>query len=90
MALPTNRGRGLRQFTRNHAQRGYAGATLCVDCTARINRESTMGKVYRHLYSQVYDWENLLLAWRKALKGKRGQPPATTFEMNAADYNRLR
>ena len=32
-------------------------------------------KVYRQLYPQVYDWENLLLAWRKARKGKRGQPP---------------
>jgi RNA-directed DNA polymerase len=44
-----------------------------------------MGKVYRHLYGQVYAWENLLLAWRKARKGKRGQPPAARFEMNAAE-----
>lgn len=44
-----------------------------------------MGQVYRHLYPQVYDWENLLLAWRKACKGKRGQPPAATFEMHAAE-----
>ncbi len=43
-----------------------------------------MGNVYRHLYAQVYDWENLLLAWRKAAKGKRGQPPAASFEMNVA------
>ena len=43
-----------------------------------------MGTVYRHLYAQVYDWENLLLAWRKAAKGKRGQPPAASFEMNVA------
>ena len=37
-----------------------------------------MSKVYRQLYLQVYEWENLLLAWRKARKGKRGshrQPP---------------
>ena len=44
-----------------------------------------MGKVYRHLYTQVHDWENLLLAWRKARRGKRGRPPAATFEMNAAE-----
>ena len=43
-----------------------------------------VGKVYRHLYAQVYDWENLLLAWARARKGKRGQPPAATFEMNVA------
>ena len=47
-----------------------------------------MSKVYRHLYSQVYDWENLMLAWRKARRGKRGQPPAATFEMNL-DWNLL-
>lgn len=45
-----------------------------------------MGKVYRHLYPQVYDWENLLLAWRKARKGKRGQAPAATFELDAAHH----
>lgn len=44
-----------------------------------------MGRIYRNLYLQVYDWENLLLAWRKARKGKRGRPPAATFEMNAAE-----
>ncbi|GEM_PF-2345857 len=45
-----------------------------------------MGKVYRHLYEQIYAWENLLLAWRKARKGKRGQAPAATFEFNAATH----
>lgn len=44
-----------------------------------------MGTVYRHLYPQIYDWENLLLAWRKARRGKRGLPPAATFEMNVAE-----
>ena len=44
-----------------------------------------MGRVYRHLYGQVYDWDNLLLAWRKARRGKRGLPPAATFELNAAE-----
>lgn len=45
-----------------------------------------MGKVYRHLYPQVYDWDNLLLAWRKARKGKRGRAPAASFEQNAAEH----
>ena len=47
-----------------------------------------MGKVYRHLYPQVCDWDNLMLAWRKARCGKRGQPLAATFEMNL-DWNLL-
>jgi retron-type reverse transcriptase len=37
-------------------------------------------KTYRHLYPQVCDWDNLYLAYRKARKGKRGRPPAATFE----------
>ena len=39
-------------------------------------------KTHRHLYSQVHDWDNLYLAWRKARKGKRSRPPAATFEFN--------
>lgn len=45
-----------------------------------------MGHVYRHLYPQVYDWENLLLAWRKARKGKRGHAPAAAFEQHAGEH----
>lgn len=44
-----------------------------------------MTKVYRNLYPQVHDWENLLSAWRNARKGKRGQPPAAAFEQNLTD-----
>ena len=33
-----------------------------------------MGTVYRHLYDQVCDWENLMRAWRKA-QGQRGRRP---------------
>ena len=44
-----------------------------------------MDRVYRHLYPQVYAWENLLHAWAKARKGKRGHPPAASFEMNVAE-----
>lgn len=44
-----------------------------------------MSKRYRHFFNQITDWDNLLLAWRNARKGKRGYPPAATFEMNAAE-----
>ncbi len=37
-------------------------------------------KTYRNLYPQVCAWDNLYLAYRKARKGKRGKPPAATFE----------
>jgi retron-type reverse transcriptase len=39
-------------------------------------------KSYKHLYEQVWDWDNLYLAYRKARKGKRGRPPAATFEFD--------
>ena len=39
-------------------------------------------KSYKHLYEQVCDWDNLYLAYRKARKGKRGRPPAATFEFD--------
>jgi hypothetical protein len=45
-----------------------------------------MAKFYRHLYPQLYDWDNLLLAWRKARKGKRGRAPAAAFEQNAGEH----
>ena len=37
------------------------------------------------LYSQVWDWDNLLLAYRKASKGKRGKPPVASFECHLED-----
>jgi hypothetical protein len=42
-------------------------------------------KPYHNLYSQVCDWDNLLLAYRKASKGKRGKPPAARFEYHLED-----
>ena len=36
-------------------------------------------------YGQVYAWDNLLLAWRKAAKGKRGRPAAAGFEYHLED-----
>jgi len=37
-------------------------------------------KTYKHLYPQVYDFENLYLAYRKARKGKRGRTQPAQFE----------
>jgi len=37
-------------------------------------------KTYKHLYPQVYDFENLYLAYRKARKGKRGRAQPAQFE----------
>ena len=37
-------------------------------------------KTYRRLYPQVCSFQNLLLAFRSARKGKRGQPSVATFE----------
>jgi retron-type reverse transcriptase len=39
-------------------------------------------KVYRDLYPQVVSFENLYLAYRKAARGKRGQPPVAAFEFD--------
>jgi len=37
-------------------------------------------KTYRNLYPQVWDFENLYLAYRKARKGKRGKSIVAAFE----------
>ncbi len=37
-------------------------------------------KTYRHLYAQVWEFENLLLAYRNARKGKRGKGSVAAFE----------
>jgi hypothetical protein len=42
-------------------------------------------KPYDSLYSKVWDWDNLLLAHRKASKGKRGKPPPAGFEYHLED-----
>lgn len=39
----------------------------------------------RELYPQVYDWDNLWLAYQKAARGKRGHAPAAMFEYRLAD-----
>lgn len=58
------------------------------NCFSRRRRAKIFGfsetllKTYRNLYSQVCDWDNLFLAWRKARRGKRNRPPAAGFEFN--------
>ncbi len=37
-------------------------------------------KTYGHLYPRVWAFENLYAAYRAARKGKRGKPPAASFE----------
>jgi RNA-directed DNA polymerase len=37
------------------------------------------------LYARVWCWDNLLLAYRKASKGKRGKAPAARFEYHLED-----
>lgn len=39
-------------------------------------------KTYRHLYPQVYAWENLEVAYRRARKGKRVRAPVAAFEFD--------
>ena len=36
-------------------------------------------------YAQIYDWDNLYLAWRKAAEGKRGRVAAARFEYHLED-----
>jgi len=37
------------------------------------------------MYAQLCSWENLLLAYRKAAKGKRGHPNVAAFEHRLED-----
>jgi len=37
------------------------------------------------MYSQLTSWDNLSLAYRKAAKGKRGQPNVAAFEHRLED-----
>ena len=39
-------------------------------------------KTYRNLYPQVYNFENLYLAYRKTRRGKRDRPEVILFENN--------
>ena len=46
-------------------------------------------RTYDNLYPQVCDFDNIYLAWRRARRGKRGRPPAATFEF-ALEENLIR
>ncbi|MBI5304349.1 MAG: RNA-dependent DNA polymerase [Chloroflexi bacterium] len=37
------------------------------------------------MYTELCSWDNLLFAYRRAAKGKRGQPPAAAFEYRLED-----
>lgn len=39
----------------------------------------------KSLYPRIYHWDNLLSAFRKASKGKRGREPAARFELRLED-----
>lgn len=41
-----------------------------------------MAKTYKNLYSKIYDFDNLFLAWRKARKGKTKMPYVIEFKKN--------
>ena len=42
-------------------------------------------KTYKHLYPQVWDWDNLYQAYRRARRGKRGKEPVADFEFCQED-----
>ncbi len=44
-----------------------------------------MARTHRNLYPQVCDWENLLLAFRRARRGKRGKPDVCRFEFDVEE-----
>jgi len=47
-------------------------------------------KTYRNLYPQVWDFENLYLAYRKARKGKRSRPGGAYFIQSAKHFFEVR
>ena len=42
-------------------------------------------KTYKNLYYKIYEWENLVLAWRKARKGKTRKLDIKKFEENLSE-----
>ena len=46
---------------------------------------SAISQLSNATFEQVTAWENLLLAWRKAARGKRGKPGVARFEHQVAD-----
>jgi retron-type reverse transcriptase len=44
-----------------------------------------MAKTYKNLYEKIYAFENLFLAWRKSMRGKRSRPDVALFAQNLAE-----
>jgi retron-type reverse transcriptase len=44
-----------------------------------------MPTTYRHLYDQIYGFEHLLAAYRRARRGKRSRPDVAAFEFRCED-----
>ncbi len=44
-----------------------------------------MPTTYRHLYAQIYRFEHLLAAYRRARRGKRSRPDVAAFEFRYED-----
>jgi len=42
-------------------------------------------EVYKNIYHKIYEWENLVLAFSKARKGKTKKPYVAEFQENAID-----
>ena len=51
----------------------------------RIGRPWSGAPERRPVYARICSWDNLLLAFRKAAKGKRGKQPAARFEHRLED-----
>jgi retron-type reverse transcriptase len=47
-----------------------------------VTKHKTMGQRYYHLWGEVTAFENLLLAFRKARRGKRDKPAVAAFEFD--------
>ena len=48
-----------------------------------------MPKTFRNLYDQIYDFEHLLAAYRRARRGKRRRPDVAAFEFLLEKRRRL-
>jgi hypothetical protein len=46
-------------------------------------------KTYKHLYSQVCDWDNLFKAYRDARRGKRDKVQVYSFEFYVESISQI-
>ncbi len=66
-----------------HALRGVAGQITTAPSPGRELPE--MGQLLQTMFEELSSWRNLLLAYSKAAKGKRGQAGAAAFEYRLED-----